>query len=244
MSLKLQMAGTGSAFAKNYFNNNALLYIGDYTLMIDFGITAPLALHQMNIPLDRIDGILITHMHADHIGGLEEFAFQMKYIFKKRIKLFVPRLLIQPLWEHSLKAGMESTEDAGLENFFALVPLEEGSPFKVADGLSMEILRTEHVPGKLSYSLLINETIFYSADIRFNRKLLEDIYNERKCRHVLHDCQLQPPETVHATLDQLLTLPEEIQKITLLMHYGDQMPDYIGKTGKMRFIEQHKIYTL
>lgn len=41
MSLQLQMLGTGSAFAKKYFNNNALLGDGSFTLLIDCGITAP-----------------------------------------------------------------------------------------------------------------------------------------------------------------------------------------------------------
>ncbi len=45
MNLELQMIGTGSAFAKTYFNNNALLTDGAFTLLIDCGVTAPLALH-------------------------------------------------------------------------------------------------------------------------------------------------------------------------------------------------------
>lgn len=50
MSLSLQMLGTGNAFAKNYFNNNGLLLADDYTLLIDCGITAPLAMHTIGNP--------------------------------------------------------------------------------------------------------------------------------------------------------------------------------------------------
>ncbi|MDF2718574.1 MAG: beta-lactamase protein, partial [Paenibacillus sp.] len=71
MSMEIRMIGTGQAFAKKYFNNNALVTCNGYTLLIDFGITAPLAMHHMNVPLDAIDGVFVTHLHADHIGGFE-----------------------------------------------------------------------------------------------------------------------------------------------------------------------------
>jgi hypothetical protein len=38
-------------------------------------------------------------------------------------------------------------------------------------------------------------------------------------------------------------LPERIQERISLMHYSDDMEQWIGKTGAMRFIEQHKVYT-
>lgn len=47
MGLQLQMLGTGSAFAKKNYNNNALLLGDDFTLMIDCGITAPTSLYQL-----------------------------------------------------------------------------------------------------------------------------------------------------------------------------------------------------
>lgn len=244
MGIQLQMAGTGSAFSKKYYNNNALIRVSDFSLMIDFGITAPLALYHMGVPLDSLDAVLVTHLHADHIGGLEELAFQMIYVHKKRIKLFVPSILIGPLWEHSLKAGMESPEEGfcGLEDFFDVIPLEENRVCPIHGGLSVEIIATSHIPGKPSFSLMINGHLYYSGDCRFNPELLEKLIRLHPCDVILHDCQLQPPGTVHASLEELLTLPLEIQEKMYLMHYGDQMEAYIGKTGSMRFIEQHRTY--
>lgn len=45
MTLRIQMIGTGSAFAKKYFNNNALIYTKIGKLLVDCGITAPQALY-------------------------------------------------------------------------------------------------------------------------------------------------------------------------------------------------------
>ncbi len=244
MSVRLQMVGTGSAFAKAYFNNSALVFDGDFALMIDFGFTAPYSLHRIGFPLDRINGVLITHLHADHIGGLEELSFQMKYVYRKKLKLLVPEDLMFPLWEHSLKAGIESPKEGitGLHDLFDVVPLRENTVHRLSDHLEVELMRTPHIPDKPSYSLFLNRDLFYSSDMKFSRDILDHVHFTRKCRHILHDCQLHPPGAVHATLDELLTLPEEIQEKIHLMHYGDDMEQFIGRTGKMTFLKQHHTY--
>lgn len=244
MSLFIQMAGTGSAFAKKYYNNNALIYCNHYCLMIDFGITAPTALYAMNKSFDEIDGFLITHMHADHVGGLEELAFQMRYLFGRKPVLHIPLPLIEPLWNHTLKGGLENEAEGltKLDDFFRIIPIEEKKPRVISPGLTVEMIRTPHIPGKPSFSLIINDDLFYSADVVFNRELLDYVHASRQCRYILHDCQLMSPGVVHAALDELLTLSEDLQLKIHLMHYGDDMESFIGRTGHMTFLRQHKLY--
>src|SRR5690606_39016499 len=131
LTLQIQMIGTGSAFAKKYFNNNALVYTEGCTLLIDCGITAPLALHQAGINVDAIDAVLITHLHGDHVGGLEELAFQMLYTFKKKPLLYIMDTLVEPLWENCLKAGMDDAGRMALESYFEVVVMKEGDPCKI-----------------------------------------------------------------------------------------------------------------
>ncbi|TVY06728.1 MBL fold metallo-hydrolase [Paenibacillus cremeus] len=244
MSLQIQMIGTGSAFAKTYYNNNALVYTKHFTLLIDCGATAPRALNELQIPLPNIDAILISHIHADHVGGLEELAFQYMYNFKRRTKLFVPAALEVPLWEHSLRGGLENIAEGihKLSDYFDVIPLPEREPVAIHPELTIELLPTEHIPHKPSYGFLLNERVYYSADSRLNGTLLTELFEKRGCEHFLHECQLGGSNIVHATLDELLTLPEALQRNVLLMHYGDNMTDFIGKTGWMRFIEQFKTY--
>ncbi|WP_334071817.1 MULTISPECIES: MBL fold metallo-hydrolase [Paenibacillus] len=244
MPLQLQMLGTGGAFAKKYYNNNALLYAEDYTLLIDCGITAPLSLHQLDKSLDEIDGILITHIHGDHVGGLEEFAFRMKFIWGRKPVLYIADKLVHPLWEHTLKGGLTQEGIASLEDAFEVKVLSEGTPYSLSPGLTVELIQTPHIPGKDSYSLYINGEIFYSADMIFQRGLLTRLIEERNCRKILHEVQLQGPGQVHTELGQLLSLPAEIRRNIMLMHYGDEMENFIGQTEEMEFLRQHQIYTL
>lgn len=245
MSLQLQMIGTGSAFAKTFYNNNALIHLNDFTLLIDCGFTASKALFELGISLDKIDAVLITHIHADHVGGLEELAFQSFYTFKRRLKLLLPFSLTNILWEHSLRGGLENKAEGmlSLNDYFEVVPLDENIPVAVRPDLTVQLLPTEHIRGKTSFSLLLNDRVFYSADAKFNRELLLSLH-EKGYEHFLHDCQLHSPGIVHASLEELLTLPVNLQKKVLLMHYSDEMPNYIGRTGQMTFIEQFKRYTL
>ncbi|MEI7027877.1 MBL fold metallo-hydrolase [Paenibacillus sp. y28] len=239
------MLGTGSAFAKKYFNNNALVSYNGFRLLIDLGVTGSLSLHQLGIGMDKIDAVLITHLHADHIGGLEEYAYQMKFVYGRKPRLYVPDVLIRPLWENSLRGGLEHDTEGPqtMSDYFEVIPVYPGTPVAFRGGLTVEAVRTTHVPGKPSFSLFLNGSIFYSCDIIFDRSLLQHVHQERACHTILHDCQLSSPGVVHASLDELLTLPDELQEKIWLMHYGDTMEAFIGKTGKMRFLRQHEAYT-
>ncbi|PYI54475.1 MBL fold metallo-hydrolase [Paenibacillus flagellatus] len=244
MRIDIQMIGTGSAFAKNYYNNNALVACNGYKLMIDFGITAPLAMHRLGLPLDVIDGVFITHLHADHIGGFEELMLRLRFHYGKKPQLFIEGRLIEPFWEYSLRGGLEfgAEERQTLDQFFDVVPLSVGKPHEIVPGFRMEILPTKHFRDMPSYCVILNDELFYSGDTVFDPELIRSVH-ERNCTYLLHDCQLDGHGLVHATLQELLTLPESIQQKIWLMHYGDNMESYIGKTGPMKFLLQHETYS-
>lgn len=244
MALRLQMLGTGGAFAKVYFNNNALISSDQFKLLIDCGITAPMAMHKLGIQPEDIDAVLITHIHGDHVGGLEEFVFRMKYGAGRKPVLYVAESLAEPLWNHTLKGGLGQDGITCLEDAFEVRLLEEGIPCVIAENLKVELIRTPHIPGKTSFSLFINEEIFYSADMIFQPDLLRGLVNERGCKKILHEVQLTGPGEVHTTLSELLSLPEHIQSMISLMHYGDDMEHFVDSAGDMKFLRQHEIYTL
>jgi ribonuclease BN (tRNA processing enzyme) len=242
--LDIQMLGTGNAFSKVYDNNNALMYSNHFTLMVDCGITGPAALYRLGKTFADVDAILITHIHGDHVGGLEEFAFQMKFVYNRKPVLYVPRALAEPLWEHTLKGGLSQEAWSSIHDFFEVIELDEGKPYAIHDGMNVELIRTKHIPGKISYSLLFNDRFFYTADMRFEGDLLRRLVYEKGCETIFHDCQLGGEGVVHASLSDLLSLPDDIQERMYIMHYPDNRDEYIGRTGKMRFVERGSVYTV
>src|SRR5690606_34429941 len=155
-----------------FYNNNALLYANGFTLMIDCGITAPASLYRLGKPIQDIDAVLITHIHADHIGGLEEYAFRMKFEFGRKPVLYVASDLLEPLWENALKGGLSQGSWQTIDEFFQVRVLEAHKPAELHPGLRVELIPTEHIPHKSSYSLLFNDRFFYSSDMRFDGELI------------------------------------------------------------------------
>jgi hydroxyacylglutathione hydrolase len=246
LSNHIQMIGTGNMFAKNFYNNNAIIHTENFRILIDCGFTAARSLHQIGMNMNDIDGILITHIHSDHVGGLEEFAFQMNFIHQRKPKLYVPVTIVDTLWEKTLCGALYDPHNGyhSLNNYFDVIEIQEGTPIVIDNNFTIELFRTVHIKGKPSYALLINENLFYSSDMIFDPDLLQFIVAKGRCKHIFHECQLTGVGEVHTTLAQLLTLPETIQDKIKLMHYNDDMESFIGRTGRMQFAEQYRMYTL
>lgn len=266
--LTLTFLGVGSAFAKRNFHSNALVEAWskgpefqerpDATLLIDFGATGPLALHQLMgrpgfqyldhagvIDYSAIERIFVTHLHGDHIGGLEEFAsctFFARHLGRKesgrRATLNSGRGVLDCLWDHSLKGGLGVLDGraAMLEDYFipkALDPTGAAGAdrFVMAERYEFVPFPTDHIRISHKYDwpsfgLLIRdqrtgETAFYSGDTRFDPEGLES--KMASARTIFHDVQLEDtPLSVHALLSELQGLSPEIRKRMVLYHYADQ----------------------
>jgi len=248
--LKVKMIGTGSAFSKRFGNTSALVeFPSGYNLLLDCGHTVPKGLHDLNISLQDIDGIFISHLHADHVGGLEEVALYNKFVLGgRKMDLFVPLSLMKSLWENCLRAGLESNGD-GLSDYFmvhVMYTSADHSIFSAIGDVKLKLFPTEHVEGMDSYAIGIGDDLFYSADTLFDIGLIAGA--SRRYKAIFHDCQMSAKSrnNVHASIEEMMTLPESIQAKTYLMHYGDNVDDFrdYKDRGLMEILEPGWIYVV
>ncbi len=90
--------------------SSALLQIGQHRLLIDAGEPCARSLWEQGEHPGRLDAILLTHGHSDHIGGLP-MILQSAWIDhrKEALPIFLPGELIQPLtaWLNATYIGPE-----------------------------------------------------------------------------------------------------------------------------------------
>jgi ribonuclease BN (tRNA processing enzyme) len=218
--MEIIFLGTGDAFSKQYGQTNTLLRFNDTNLLIDCGTTCCSSLYQLGIPLADIQNVFVSHLHADHIGGLEELALQNKYIFRKKIDLYVAESLLHDLWEYSLRGGLEYTNDDSvtLDYYFNLHPVSSTQGSFVIAGVSFDIIPTLHVRDMKSFGLYFHR-VFYSDDVVFNESLLYQM--AKKSDIIIHDCTFKE-NPVHTYYESLLTLPLELRQKMYLIHYNDK----------------------
>jgi len=213
--------GTGDAFSEKMGHNSALVEWGGTNLLIDCPDTNYTRIKNLDFTYEDIEHIFITHLHADHINGLEKFAHYRSIMTPKKEKptLYVPALLVQPLWE-ALKQGLmySRSGEKTLDDYFHVVAVRD--TFEI-EGVTFQIIQTEHIPGMLSYGLLANNHFYFSGDSCVNESFLKEI--EEQVSVIFHDCHLWDlPIKSHASLDDLAGLSDELKNKLLLMHYDDR----------------------
>ena len=239
--LSLYFIGCGSAYAKTLNQNNLLITKGDDHLLIDCGNTCSRALHQAGVSMAQIRNYLITHSHADHIGGLEEVQLSGRYIFKQKPRMVITQEYEKILWEHSLRGGSEQSEREPL-GFADL--WDTNRPEKLRNyprdtyeanvgSINIKMPRTLHFPDSASSwqdcawscGVIIDDRVLYTSDTRFDPELVMDFDRMFNFEIIFHDCQLFTGG-VHASIEELMTLPEAPRRKIVLMHYSDNWRDF------------------
>ena len=109
--MKVTFLGAGSAFSKRNGNSNILVESGNTRLLIDFSLLCSQSLVTYGFSLQDITHLFITHLHADHISGLEEMAFMTRLVYRSKPILLSTASLSNQLWSGSLRGGLEFIEE-------------------------------------------------------------------------------------------------------------------------------------
>jgi len=245
--MKLTVLGAGSAFSMNQYQSNFLLDFDGYKMLFDCGSDIRWAMHDVKLGVNDINAIYISHLHADHIGGLEWVA--LNRFFNKslpKVDLYISEYLVDDLWSDCLKGGLSTYQGAvlGLNDYFNVIVIPENGTHTLTSLKNhykiwnITPVQTVHVMSGYkimpSFGLMIDSTytsdsslrdnhykVYITADTQYRPYQIRDFYAQADL--ILEDCETSNFKShVHAHYEDLNKLEIEFKNKMWLYHYNDQ----------------------
>lgn len=251
--LALRFIGAGSAFSKKFYQNNLLVAKGEDHVLVDCGTRTPEALALLGLTVMDVRNYLITHSHADHIGGLEEVMLQNRYVARRKPNIVITEKLRDVIWSMSLRGGAAYNErhdgkpldfpDFWVPNYPKRRRKEDRELSVAAvGGIEIILFRTMHIPDSAagwrdsfpSYGLVLDRRVLFTSDSRYDPGMVAAMEAAFTLEAIFHDCQLFKGG-VHAALEELAALPASTKAKTRLMHYGDKIDDFRPRIAELGF---------
>jgi ribonuclease BN (tRNA processing enzyme) len=270
--MKLTFLGSGSYFTTDNFHSNIIIEKDGKRLLVDCGSDIKFSLQynivnktddtitlkKTGLTANDIDAVYISHLHGDHVGGLEYLAFA-SYPWdgkpKEKIKLFCDEKMMEELWETTLKGGLQALDGQTrqLSDYFDIQPISTSNNF-MWNGTLFTSVNLLHMNGNkeglkdfVSNGLLFisekGKKIFITTDAKFSSKGHAALY--RWADLIFNDCETLPEEFksgVHAHYSELKTLNSVTKKKMKLYHYQTgPKPDCI-KDGFAGWVQQGEVF--
>lgn len=255
--------GCGSSFSKQQYQTNFLLVKGSDHLLVDCGSTCSRALKDAGLSILDIENVLLTHSHADHIGGMEELLLMNRYVVRRKPRLLITEEYGKILWERSLRGGAEMNEIhsgrglsfADYAEFLRPKPLSDyprdAREFRLGE-MKIRIFRTRHYPEQAvswqesmySLGIVVDDHVLISGDTQYDAEFIAEADPKGQVQHYFQDVQFFSGG-IHASLEELSNQSLRIKKKSLLIHYSDNFADYTGavrKAGFQGFASSGRIY--
>lgn len=241
--MELIALGVGDAFTARYHSTCAAVRSRGKTLLVDcpHPIRRVMADAGGHLDVHDLDGVLVTHCHADHVSGVEPMLFFAHFVLGRKLPVLAHPRVLDDLWEHHLRAGMQellqpdgTRRTLTFEDLAVPVPLSEDEPTSFA-GFSITIRPTiHHIP---TYALRIDDgdaSLGWSADTAFDPSLVEWL---GQADRFVHETNLG----VHTPYEALAALPPAIRERMWLVHYPDH---FDVEASVIEPLRQGRIYAI
>jgi len=259
--MKIRFIGVGSAFTTpDYFQSNLLITApSGKKMLVDCGSDIRFSLRESMpdapLPYEGIDAVYISHLHSDHIGGMEWLAF-LTYFNpnQQRPQLYMEAATMREMWRTSLKGGLGCIEGKRmhLTDYFDCRPAAANGSF-VWESIRFTLVQMPHIINGYrdfhSYGLLMEDArgggapIFFTTDTQYRPHLIRDIAQDVAL--ILHDCETSPVRSiVHAHYRDLRQLPAEVRAKMWLYHYQPDPAFDPERDGFRGFVKKGQEFSL
>jgi ribonuclease BN (tRNA processing enzyme) len=219
--------GVGDSFSEHHHSTALLLVADGFHLAIDCPdmyrsvLRAAAERSGRSLSITDIDHVLITHVHGDHMNGLEGVAFFKHFAEEKRVQLVTSREVRETIWDRRLVSSMGALFDGerfrqmSFESYFEHQPLSWTDQITVGP-FQIRARRTiHHVPTSALLVEAGGRTLGFSSDTAFDPSLIEFL---APADVIIHETNLGPAHTPYAAL---AALPADLRARMRLVHYPD-----------------------
>jgi ribonuclease BN (tRNA processing enzyme) len=178
------------------------------------------------LDVDRIRAVAVSHLHADHCCGLEDFGYYSFFALNRRAKLLMHPEASARLWDELLAAGMkyvqakpdEACTAKQLGDFFDLIDLSQSQAVHCGP-FAIECRRTIHSVPTFAFRVTAGGRILgFSADTAYDPHLIEWLASADL---IVHETTTMPHSGVHTPYVKLAALPDTLRSRMRLTHYPD-----------------------
>jgi len=188
--MKVKFLGTGGACDPIYRNSAAYIQWRGKNVLIDCGHTVFPTLVKTGL-VDKIDLVLITHLHDDHVGSLSTF-FLYRHFHTPGNK---PKLLY-------VKDFFKSIHDMLVCSMIKPGKYVDFEPLSKYNGITVVDTFGLHVPDYQTYGYILQEldkVVAYSGDLADPNKLFNHLDEQQlKDVTVFHDISFEKENKAHA----------------------------------------------
>lgn len=246
MSITFIPLGVGDAFSARWYSSCLAVEHAGRWIVVDCPHPIRKMLRegtlQSPLDLDRIEGVALTHLHADHASGLEGYAYFARFVLQQRARVLAHPAVRERLWSGALAAGMEHLGEPGTEgaraygedDYFDFVHIDEATPAELGP-FRIECRRTRHhIPTTAFRISAGGATLGYSADTAFDPSLIDWL---AEADLVIHETNYG----IHTPYASLAALPAPLRAKMRLIHYPD---DFDRESSVIEPLEQGRTYRI
>lgn len=251
--VKLLFLGSGSAFtvgADNFQSNMLLLGDRGNKLLIDCGSDIRFSLYEAGFSHLDITDIYISHLHGDHVGGLEYIGFSTKFDPRcARPNLYLSKEVGIDLWNKTLSGGMSSIDGelAEIDTFFQVNYIKPRGSF-IWNNITFDLKKVIHVDNGYylmpSYGLFFqvnNFKILITTDTQLQTNVMRSSYLAADL--IFQDCEIANyPTNIHAHYQQLANLPKQIKNKMWLYGYQPGNLPNARQDGFLGFVKRGQVF--
>lgn len=219
----LQFLGYGAAFYPALGNTSAYYEKDDNLYLIDCGELVFHKLYEKDM-LKKYKNIyvIITHMHADHVGSLGSLISYMYFVLGKKVVVIHPNNRLLNLLDLT---GID-------RNAYTMKVCNEIE----IEGIYFKAVPVKHADDMDCYGYIISENkdvIYYSGDsYEIPEEVLNEFFNNRICKIYQDTTEKISAHLSHFPLEKLAeTIPSEFRNKVFCMHFSTEFSEKIHKMG-------------